>query len=157
MTNLFPLILVLSGPALAGDVYRWVDRAGNTHYGEVVPEQYKSRSRRVDTSAEPTSEQRREAQERALRDREAARRMAEETARNVQANPPVAVNKPTTQASSPNGTPCEREWRRFAESNECFAPYMIAGGGIKAEAFQKCVEVKVPNCGPPPAHPARER
>jgi len=149
------LLLPLFGPADAADVYRWVDSRGNVHYGEVVPEQYRSRSRRINTADEPTPEQRRQAQERVLRDRQAAQRMADSRTQNAASQPAMLVQKRATQAANPNATPCEREWRRFAESSECFAPYMLAGGGIKPEAFQKCVEVKAPSCGPAPEGLAR--
>jgi hypothetical protein len=41
---------------------------------------------------------------------------------------------------------CEEQKRAYRESERCFAPYRTANGGIKAEAFQKCKEVKEPQC-----------
>ena len=41
---------------------------------------------------------------------------------------------------------CEARKRRYRESQECFAPYRTATGGIKREAFQHCIELKQPNC-----------
>jgi hypothetical protein len=154
---LSPLFCALAGAAPAADIYRWVDDAGSTQYGHMVPEQYKSRARRVDAVGEPTAEQVREAEARASREREAAARISEEKARDEKAKPAVAAQRAAAPPANPNETACEREWRKFAESNECFAPYMIAGGGIRPEAFKKCVEVKAPTCGPPPPHPAKDR
>ena len=149
------VLLPLAGPALAADVYQWVDRNGATHYGEVVPAEYKASARRVETGGEPTPEQRQDAEARALRDQEAARRMEEE--RKAQpTSPPVPVTA-ASKPAPPNETACEREWRLFAESNECFAPYMMANGAISPEAFKKCTEVKAPTCGPVPAKPATGR
>lgn len=38
MRNLCMVVLLLAAvPALAGDLYRWVDSAGNVHYGDVPP------------------------------------------------------------------------------------------------------------------------
>src|SRR5947208_2663930 len=73
------LIGVLSfifASAFGGDIYRWVDGRGNTHYGDVVPDQFRSQARRVEVAAQPTPEQRRDGLERASRDREAANRFA---------------------------------------------------------------------------------
>ena len=41
---------------------------------------------------------------------------------------------------------CEARKRRYRESQECFAPYRTATGGIKRGAFQHCVELKQPMC-----------
>ncbi len=39
---------------------------------------------------------------------------------------------------------CQEEWRKYRESQACFAPYRLADGGIKAEAFKHCTELKQP-------------
>ena len=138
--------LLLSAPALAAEVYRWVDEAGKTHYGDTVPERYKANARPVSgerVTVVPGVSREAVAKE-AAKARPAAAPPAPAPA------PAVAQAKPP----EPSGTPCEQEWRRFSESNECFAPYMLSSGGIRPEAFQKCTEVKAPLCGPPPPKPA---
>lgn len=39
---------------------------------------------------------------------------------------------------------CEERWRRYRESVACFAPYRLVNGGVKAEAYRHCKEVKQP-------------
>lgn len=39
---------------------------------------------------------------------------------------------------------CREKWREYRESQACFAPYRLANGGVKAEAFKYCKEVKQP-------------
>jgi hypothetical protein len=52
MTRLLALLLfsALSLPALAADIYRWTDETGRVNYGNVVPEQFKSAARKIDTA-----------------------------------------------------------------------------------------------------------
>jgi hypothetical protein len=46
---LVPLLLLglLSGPALAQKVYKWVDEKGQVHYGDKIPPEYASRDREI--------------------------------------------------------------------------------------------------------------
>lgn len=39
---------------------------------------------------------------------------------------------------------CKKAWKKYKESEACFAPYRLVNGGIKAEAFKHCTEVKQP-------------
>lgn len=41
-------------------------------------------------------------------------------------------------------TPCEQAQRKYRESLDCFAPFVIKGGGVRPEAFQRCQEMKEP-------------
>jgi hypothetical protein len=61
---------------------------------------------------------------------------------NVPAVPSVSVPKPMSAAEKK--ARCEKEWKKYRESEACFAPYRLANGGIKAEAFKHCTEIKQP-------------
>ena len=39
---------------------------------------------------------------------------------------------------------CEEKWREYRESEACFSPYRLVNGGVKAEAFKHCKEIKQP-------------
>ncbi len=39
---------------------------------------------------------------------------------------------------------CEEEWKRYRESQKCFAPYAKDGGGVRGDAFEHCTEVSQP-------------
>ena len=68
---------------------------------------------------------------------------AAEPARNdAKAPAPITVETTLSQARAA----CEEQKRLYRESERCFAPYRTANGGIKAEAFQKCKEMKEPQC-----------
>jgi hypothetical protein len=148
-------------------VYRWVDDAGRTHFGDQVPEKYRARATRVDPAVvEPTPEDRRAAEERAEREKQqldASRRA-----------PALAVLPPAVSASAPPvkrppvgvtpGTDCAT-WRRlYEESQQCFGPFRTATGGLKAEAYEHCTEIPNPDptCGrtvreATPRHPEPRR
>lgn len=50
----------------------------------------------------------------------------------------------TADVASSRKKKCQEEWRKYRESQACFAPYRLADGGIKAEAFKHCTELKQP-------------
>lgn len=56
------------------------------------------------------------------------------------------VRADTTSSNGPKSLSCEARKERYRESQECFAPYRTATGGIKREAFRHCIELKQPLC-----------
>lgn len=138
----------------ATDIYRWVDENGRTHLSDVVPERYRDAATRVDSrSHELTPEQQREAQERAAREAERAGRAPPAAAQAPL--PPAPVVPPTAVVKRPaqtvtESTDCTTWWRLYQESQECFGPFRLVGGGIKPEAFDHCNEIPSPElrCGP---------
>jgi hypothetical protein len=139
----------------AADIYRWVDEQGRTHWSDVVPEKYRGSATRTDTRQhELTPEQRREAEERAARDRA---RLTVPPVPLVTGSPPQAtptvsvppvVKRPTEQVTE--STDCATWWRLYRESQACFGPFHTVGGGLKPEAFDHCNEIPSPRpkCGP---------
>ena len=128
------------------DIFKWVDEKGRIHYGESVPDQYKRGATKIDREeSEPTDAQRQEAAARAAKDK--ARAESLET-RKATPNKPHSDSPPLPAAAGTDNkeSRCEAEKRKYMESQACFAPYRTATGGVEAEAFQHCVEVKEPQC-----------
>jgi hypothetical protein len=160
------VLLMCSGCAVASaaQVYKWVDEHGQVHYGNAVPKAHQKGAQPVDTAAPvPTHAERREAAELAEREKAAAESLRRDRERaRVKAAPkaaPAAVTAPgpkaasapaaispssPTTALSDKRRQCEDEMKRFRQSQDCFAPYRTANGGIRAEAFKHCTEVKMP-------------
>ena len=147
--------LAFLGSLQAADIYRWVDESGRTHISDTVPEQYRKSATKTDARKfEVSEEQRREAEARAERDRAKVRANEEQRTRAAspdsgQAAPAAAGPKPAAAAASD----CAELHRRYRESLDCFAPYVMANGATKAEAYSKCTVVKDPSsqCGAPGA------
>lgn len=148
---------LLAAPVGAGAtvIYRWVDEHGRTHVSDVVPEKYKRSATRVDSGAYEVSPQlRQEAEERAAKEKaladEAARRraVAPPPVPGSAAPLPVATKRPAQAVTE--STDCPTWWRLYRESQECFGAFRTVGGGIKAEAFDKCnpIPSPEPKCGP---------
>jgi len=145
MMNYRVVFLLVFGSMSVGtygaDIFKWVDEKGRIHYGETVPDQYKRAATRIDRDkAEPTDAQRKEAAARAAKEKTKAESMA--TGKKNSESPPL----PATTVADDKDKRCEMEKNKYMESQACFAPYRTATGGIKAEAFQHCVEVKDPKC-----------
>jgi hypothetical protein len=142
--------------AHATDIYRWVDDQGRTHFTDVVPERYKSVATKIDSrSFEPSEGARTEAAAGVARERSQAEFEAAQRARS-QAAKTAAPPSSTSSASQPpriasGETECDRLWRAYRESEECFAPYMRRRGGTRVEAYQQCQQLPSPaqQCGPP--------
>jgi hypothetical protein len=67
-----------------------------------------------------------------------------------------AVRPKTAGSLSPPPPPdCAALRARYAQSQACFAPYRLANGGIKPEAYKRCREMPDPalTCGPATAAP----
>jgi uncharacterized protein YdeI (BOF family) len=40
LTAIATLMMLVSGPAMAQKIHKWVDKDGNVHYGQTVPPEY---------------------------------------------------------------------------------------------------------------------
>ena len=126
------LVTVAAG---AAEVFKWTDENGKVHYGESVPERYQRKATRIDTeSSRPTDAQREQAASRAARDKAKAQSGVRD------------ASEPARPEASSADTGCEAQKQRYQESQECFAPFRTANGGLKADAFEHCVEVAEPQC-----------
>ena len=146
---LFALLCSLPFTARAADVYRWVDETGKTHYGDIVPDKYKQTAKKVGVQDVETSEaQRRETADRVAREK--AKLEALQREREGRAGPEESASPPAAAAQA--GSECEEQMQKYLASQECFAPYRLANGAIKQEAFEKCQAVSQPTgCSGPSA------
>lgn len=145
------------GFAMAADaavVFRWVDKQGNTHFGDVVPSEYKGVARPVDDKAlSPSPEEQRRALERVTAEKVRAADAGKATPPASTSSRPApaasaAVSKRPAKAPT-DDTDCDT-WRRlYRESLDCFAPYRTVRSTTKAEAFEHCTPVTEPpvRCG----------
>ena len=136
--------LTIIKPANSADIYKWVDDAGKTNMGDIVPEKYRSRSSLVKVQSGPNASQRADAFARL----EKEKKLAEPSpARSVSTSPTIL-----NPAAPPTGlTNCEKRQQEYRASLECFAPYRTKNG-IHGDAAQHCKSVTdpAPECGIPP-------
>jgi hypothetical protein len=152
----FLLLFSISLAVHGADVFSWVDEDGKTHYGDIVPERYKQKAKKLEGVDVP-SVQRQEAEARLGREQaraEALRRAREaklgEVQPNAEPSPDIAGAGDSTAGDNTNT--CQAQLKKYLESLDCFAPYMIKGGAVRPEAFQHCTVVKQPNgCWQSPA------
>ena len=135
---LLALLCSLPLASRAADVYRWVDETGKTHYGDIVPDKYKQTAKKVGVQDVETSEaQRRETADRVAREKA----KLEALQREREGRPEPSAPAP---AAAQAGSECEEQMKKYAASQECFAPFRLANGAINPEAFQKCQVVSQP-------------
>jgi hypothetical protein len=114
------LAALAAGAASAADIWRWVDEAGKVHYGDSVPDKYKSVAKRVHAKDAVSDEDLRAAQERANRDKGKLQELR--STRKVAApTPPPGGADPNKKLS------CADQWQRYNESSACFESYRIGG------------------------------
>lgn len=123
-------------------IYKWVDEKGIVHYGDTVPDKYKATA-----TAEPelidTPSAKEEAE--AIREREKARAVMEREP--LTEEPASDTSSDTAELDDDENSrkaACQEQWKKYNESLECFAPYRNATGGVKAEAYNYCIEVTKP-------------
>ena len=159
MRKLLLALSLLSLPAGAADIYRWVDEKGKVHISDTVPEKYRKSAKRFDSGQyEVTPQERAAAEARAAADRERARTSAAAAAEKAKA----AAARPAAQAAAPKPpaeTECETAHRLYKESIDCFAPYVNTRGATAGEAYKHCTPVLDPSsrCGPPKPESSERR
>ena len=134
----------------AGDIYRWVDEQGRTHMADTVPERYKHSAKRLDGRKYELSEADRAAanaaRERLRAEQADAQARRSEAEAQKQASAPAAASgaKPGRQGESA-GTECDRLWRAYYASQDCFGPWRTTD-----ESHARCKETVSPaqQCGP---------
>lgn len=138
------------GHALSTEVYRWTDERGHIHYGDAVPDRYAKDARRlvlpkieVRNFSEPQP-----ASGSGMTANNNQRAIQQETERRPDEWGSEASETLSAGSSSPSDpeASCEDRLRQFRESQECFAPFRLATGGIKVEAFEQCTEILQPDC-----------
>ena len=79
---------------------------------------------------------------------------------SIAADPPRAAGsaqpaKTAGSLSGPAAPDCAALRKRYAASQACFAPYRLANGGVRREAFRKCRSMPDPalTCGPATVSP----
>lgn len=143
------LLAPASVNAAGAAVYRWVDDQGKVHYSEIVPQRYQGVARRVDATADdPTAGQRREALERAQKEKAKAAAIGTDR-QQLPASAPTASAASQPAGKRPAQTPddqtdCETWQRLYLESVECFGPYRTVRGATRPEAFEVCNVVAEP-------------
>ncbi len=145
---------LLSPMARSAPICRWVDKNGQSHMSDAVPDKYKqvatcSDSRQYELSPQQT--------------RDAEQRLTELKARarqNTAAAPIPAVSSATGTGPLPrvkrptevitDTTDCQTRWRIYDESVDCFGPYRTTRGATKPEGYDVCNEIPSPElkCGP---------
>jgi Domain of unknown function (DUF4124) len=138
------LFLFASVPleAHGADVFRWVDENGKVHYGDTIPDKYKQKAKKVEAAgAGVTDAQRMEAESRIAKER--ARAESLQRTREAQAEGAQTISSPPSDVPKAKDE-CQEQLQKYLDSQTCFAPYFLRGGGVKPEAFQNCTEVKQP-------------
>lgn len=127
------LLVLLCNSAHAAEIYRWTDEKGKVHFGD-KPNVPPGEAKRIDTSGANLSDsQRREAELRAMRDRnEATRDLRKPVQTSVTGKTQTAREK------------CEEEWRRYNEAQACFNRGGRNANGSLKGSVGNCVEVRQP-------------
>ncbi|MGO1692189.1 MAG: DUF4124 domain-containing protein [Marinobacter sp.] len=160
------LLAVLSWSVVSAEVYKWLDEAGNIHFGDRVPEKYRQAGEAVDVQMrQPTAADRQKAEAVAKSIRQAADSAQERRLEEIESikesseqSGQVSTSQKATNNSPPNTLKpgqarLTRKQRmenydaamaRYRESQRCFAPYQKLGGGTRGYAFDQCETVERP-------------
>ncbi len=152
-------LLVFSMSSASAEVFKWVDEAGNVHFGDRIPEQHKQAGESVELSVRTPSveeqsqaESRAESVRRAVDDLGDQRREQERLEESEQGSAQQKASTLPEKVKPGQGrltreqrmANYEAEMKRYRESLECFGKYQIKGGGTRGYAFEECESVKKP-------------
>lgn len=135
------IVLALSVTTVQGqEIYRWINESGRVQYSDAPSSISKKKVQVIDYRESAASEsQRKDAVARTAKNKAALAKRPEPAAPIVAQPQPVPQNVAAGQK-----TECEEAWARYNESIDCFAPYVLANGAMRQEAFSHCTEVKQP-------------
>jgi Domain of unknown function (DUF4124) len=148
--------LALSAPfAEAAGIYQWVDDQGRVQFSDKVPDAYKPRAKEVEVERFKAAPRARPGT--AVTAAAPAPATGSDAAPLPLPLPPGVRPAPRPRAPSGPGPVAGKEAecavlrQRYADSQRCFAPFVTATGGVKAEAFTRCTPVADPSpqCGIP--------
>lgn len=150
LTMLCFAVAMCSQMAQAAGIYRWTDEQGKAHASDRPPAGVRpDKVRRDDSQAhELTRRQREEAKSRALSDK-SLRDQGLPTPPPAQGRGGLPLTVTSVPEKQADETECQRLVRLYRESEACFAPYKIANGKTRPEAFEHCQQVTEPSikCG----------
>jgi len=135
----------------AGDVYKWTDSQGVTHYGDKPPVDPKLATKRLDIDARALSEN---------EQKDVDARLAADRAKLTASSPSVltapGIKSPFAAAPKPPESECARQWKVFNDDERCWDPqhrfnadkaahperyeYCMKGGNAKGVVAPTCPE-----------------
>ncbi len=137
--------------AHAGDVYKWTDNQGVTHYGDKPPVDPKLATKRMDLDVRALSEDEQKDVD--------ARLAAARTKLTASGPPPLAasgIKSPFAVVPKPPESECARQWKVFNDDEKCWDPqhrfnadkaahperyeYCMRGGSTKGVVAPTCPE-----------------
>ncbi len=114
------LLLLLSVPAQA-EIYTWVDENGKKHFGDRVPEKYKTQADNVELNMyQPTAEEIAETQRR-NQEMERTRRRMESSRRASSSSSRGGYVTTASTSKSRSSNSCADQKARYEEAKRCFA------------------------------------
>ncbi|MCT7296705.1 DUF4124 domain-containing protein [Ralstonia sp. CHL-2022] len=136
-------LALLGASAAQAQVSKWVDEKGAVHYGDVVPDKYRTNAKAMTLRNDaPSPAEQREAQLRLQQATESQR-----VKRSASAPAAPAVIDAAVPPTETDGLSCAEQWKVYRQAQECFGPYKNANGSVKVEALAQCPLVKEPtNC-----------
>ena len=132
-----------SGLAEAQRAYKWTDAKGQVHYGDAPPLDSKAEAKVIDLAPPVSEQERKNAQERLVRDKAYLQKVDA-----AGASAATAASPAPNPSSSPPQT-CEQQWKAYNESYACMDPYRVGGANGNArhvlpEGYARCQNLPEP-------------
>lgn len=123
--------------------YKWVDERGNTNFGDSVPDKYKEKAKKIEVKHNSLPD----SQNESTTKKPSYKTNSTRTTNQEQSEDLKTIqSEPTTNIQINKEESCKEKFRRFKESQDCFAPYLTKGGFIKEEALLHCTALPKPDC-----------
>ncbi len=134
-------VILTSAITYGCEIYKWTDENGQVHYDNSVPKSQRNVAEKINSRG--VSILNSQYQETAVKGQLGQNNKPVEPTNSKAASNSTEVDRGSTAANDRRNS-CAEEWRRYRESQACFAPYAKVGGGVKGEAFEHCTEVTQP-------------
>jgi len=142
-TSILVLITLFSLSFFSGtvmsEIYTWVDENGKKHFGDRIPDEYRTKSNSVDLKNANTIPSRKI-------DYPAPSVSKKSKAKNSNKKNKVVVKKKVPSKAKNRDMECKEQFAKYKKSIRCFSACRNAGGGINLAKCPKCTNVPRPRC-----------
>lgn len=144
MRAIYLVVFLLVCSAASAEIYRWTDENGKVHFGDRVPEQYRTNTENLEVKAHNVLES---DMKRGYVPRE---QVTQHEPGAVASQPPRRSEKAPPQTTLRSSIDeCQNQWQSYYQSKACFdscAIYIRAGTARNVSNCGHCQAVSLPTC-----------
>jgi predicted CopG family antitoxin len=138
------MLLIFASLPSYSVTYKWIEENGRVNFGDLIPEKYKNKSKKIDILNSRSSTNQTESITKNREERTSESKVEAGGIDEVESN--LSKNNPSNELAVDHAD-CDKQWKQYKASQTCFGKYSLVNGHLKAEeALKNCTDIKQPDC-----------